>query len=66
MREQLNSNPLAQVAVVGVLLVAVGFFVMSTMGGGGEEEAEADDDQLGDGDGAGRLGATPRPVDRRR
>ena len=36
MREQLNSNPLAQLAVVGVLLVAVGFFVMSS--GGGEEE----------------------------
>jgi hypothetical protein len=40
MREQLNSNPLAQLAVVGVLLVAVGFFVLST-GGGGEEEGES-------------------------
>jgi hypothetical protein len=39
MREQLNSNPLAQLAVVGVLLVAVGFFVLSS--GGGEEEGEA-------------------------
>jgi hypothetical protein len=39
MREQLNSNPLAQIAVVGVLLVAVGFFVMSSGGGGGEEES---------------------------
>jgi hypothetical protein len=38
MREQLNSNPLAQLALVGVLLVAVGFFVLS--GGGGEEEGE--------------------------
>jgi hypothetical protein len=38
MREQLNSNPLAQLALVGVLLVAVGFFVLS---GGGEEEGEA-------------------------
>jgi hypothetical protein len=40
MREKLNSNPLAQAAVLGVLLLAVGFFVLSSMGGGGEEEAE--------------------------
>jgi hypothetical protein len=39
MREKLNENPLAQVAIVGVLLVFVGFFVMSSMGGGKEEEA---------------------------
>jgi hypothetical protein len=39
MREKLNSNPLAQAAVVGFLLLATGFFVMSSMGGGGEEEA---------------------------
>lgn len=38
MREQLNSNPLAQIALVGVLLVAVGFFVLSSGGGGAEEE----------------------------
>ena len=40
MREALNSNPLAQAAVIGVLLLATAFFVMSTMGGGGEEKAE--------------------------
>jgi hypothetical protein len=39
MREKLNENPLMQVAVVGVLLVATGFFVLSSMGGGQEEEA---------------------------
>jgi hypothetical protein len=38
MREKLNSNPLAQIAVVGVLLVMVAIFVMSS-GGGAEEEA---------------------------
>jgi hypothetical protein len=38
MREALNSNPLAQAAVIGVLLVATGFFVLSM--GGGEEEPE--------------------------
>lgn len=40
MREQINNNPLAQIAIVGVLLVAVGIFAMSSMGGG-EEEAES-------------------------
>lgn len=39
MREKLNSNPVAQAAVIGFLLIATGFFVLSTMGGG-EEEAE--------------------------
>jgi hypothetical protein len=37
MREKLNSNPLAQAALVGVLLLAVGFFVLSSMGGESEE-----------------------------
>lgn len=39
MREQLNSNPLVQLAVVGVLLVGVALFFMSS--GGGEEEEPA-------------------------
>ena len=38
MREQLNSNPLVQLAVVGVLLLGVAVFVMSSGGGGEEEE----------------------------
>jgi hypothetical protein len=37
MREALNSNPIAQVALIGMLLLATGFFVMSSTGGGGEE-----------------------------
>lgn len=41
MRDKLNSNPLAQLALIGCLLLAAGFFVMSTMGGGEEEEATA-------------------------
>ncbi|HYG97292.1 MAG TPA: hypothetical protein VD741_09330 [Solirubrobacterales bacterium] len=36
MREKLNNNPIMQVAVIGVLLVAGGIFLMSTMGGGEE------------------------------
>jgi hypothetical protein len=41
MREKLNDNPLAQLAVVGVLLLLAGVFVMSTMGGkSGSEEGE--------------------------
>jgi hypothetical protein len=38
MREQLNSNPLVQLAVVGVLLLGVGIFVLSSGGGSEEEE----------------------------
>jgi hypothetical protein len=41
MRDKLNSNPVAQAAILGVLLLAAGFFVLSSMGGGGEEEEAA-------------------------
>jgi hypothetical protein len=47
MREQLNSNPLAQLALVGVLLVAVGFFVLSSGGGGEEEESSSTEPTVG-------------------
>jgi hypothetical protein len=39
MREAINSNPLVQAAVIGVLLIGAAFFVISSSGGG-EEEAE--------------------------
>lgn len=39
MREQLNNNPLAQLAVLGALLLVGGFFAISTMGGGGGEDS---------------------------
>ncbi len=35
MREKLNSNPIAQIALVCVLLVVVGFLLITQMGGGG-------------------------------
>lgn len=38
MREQLNSNPLVQVAVVAVLLIGGAIFLLGSMGGGGGEE----------------------------
>jgi hypothetical protein len=41
MREQLNNNPMVQMAVIAVLLVAGGIFLMTTMGGGEEESSEA-------------------------
>jgi hypothetical protein len=41
MREQLNSNPLLQLALIGVLLLGGVFFVMSTTGGGESEEEGA-------------------------
>jgi hypothetical protein len=39
MREQLNSNPIVQMAVIGVLLLGGVFFFISTTGGGEEEAA---------------------------
>jgi hypothetical protein len=41
MREQLNSNPIVQVAVIAVLLVGGAIFVLSSMGGGGGESESA-------------------------
>jgi hypothetical protein len=42
MREKLNDNPLMQMAVIAVLLLGAGFFIMSSMGGkGGSEESES-------------------------
>ncbi|HET7122041.1 MAG TPA: hypothetical protein VFI17_12435 [Solirubrobacterales bacterium] len=38
MREQLNSNPLVQMGVIAVLLVAAAIFLFTSMGGGGSEE----------------------------
>lgn len=39
MREKLNNNPLAQVAVVGVLLLVAVIFFMTTMGGRRSDES---------------------------
>jgi len=40
MREKLNENPMAQIALVGVLLVLAAVFMLGKMGGGSEEEEE--------------------------
>src|ERR1051325_3106878 len=42
MREQLNNNPLAQLGVVAVLLVAGAFLFISMTGGGESESAESE------------------------
>ena len=42
MREKLNENPMAQVALVGVLLVLAAVFLLGKMGGGSEEEGEGE------------------------
>lgn len=41
MREKLNENPIAQVVLVGVLLVMAAVFLLGKMGGGSEEEGES-------------------------
>lgn len=42
MREKLNDNPMAQAAVIGVLLLGAVFFLMGGMGGGSKEAAPAE------------------------
>jgi hypothetical protein len=63
MREQLNNNPMVQLAVVAVLLIGAGFFVMSSMGGGEEESeggtTEATVSVAGSGTSGTATGATP-------
>jgi hypothetical protein len=41
MRQKLNENPVAQIAVIAVLAVIVGYFVLSHLGGGSESESAA-------------------------
>lgn len=63
MREQLNSNPLVQIGLVGALLIVVAVFLMSS--GGGEEESssagatEATVQVAGTGASGTATGATP-------
>jgi len=40
-REKLNSSPIAQAAIIGVLLVAAAVFLLGGLGGGEEEETAA-------------------------
>src|SRR3954471_8367454 len=77
MREKLNDNPMAQVAIIGMLLFAAVVFFMTSKGGGSEEEesaasatpavtVEASEGSLAalpaPGTGAGALPPLPRPV----
>jgi hypothetical protein len=64
MRERLNSDPKAQVALVALLLVAAAFLLITRTGGGGEEEGstattEATVAVAGTGVTATATGATP-------
>ena len=40
MREKLNENPVAQLALIGALALVVGFLLLHGFGGGGGEESE--------------------------
>lgn len=42
MREKLNESPVAQAALIGVLLLATAFMLMGGIGGGSKEEAPAE------------------------
>lgn len=39
MREKLNENPVAQIALIAVLVVVVGYFALNKLGGSSESEA---------------------------
>lgn len=47
MRDKLNSNPVAQAAVIGVLLLGAVFFLMSSMGGREDAESEGGNAEAG-------------------
>ncbi|HKG35430.1 MAG TPA: hypothetical protein VKA89_03215 [Solirubrobacterales bacterium] len=47
MREKLNSNPMAQLAVIGVLMLAAGLMIMKTMGGGSSEAPTSESSAAG-------------------
>jgi hypothetical protein len=38
MRQKLNENPVAQIAVIGVLVIVVGYFLLTSLGGSEESE----------------------------
>ena len=59
MREKLNSNPIAQVALIGLLLLAAGYFALSTMGGSEEGEAESGGEVTATVNGVAASGASP-------
>lgn len=59
MREKLNDNPLAQVALVGVLVVFAGFFLLKPGGGEEAEEGAASEEVVATVNGATATGATP-------
>ncbi len=59
MRDKLNSNPVAQIALIAVLLIAVGFFVMSSMGGGEEDEEASTGEVAATVNGVSATGSTP-------
>lgn len=62
MREALNSNPIAQAAVMGVLLLLAAFFFMTKMGGGSEEEgAGQSSEEIVSAVAASEAGAGPIP-----
>jgi len=59
MREKLNDNPIAQLALVGVLIAVVGFMLLGKKSGGEEAEEAAPGGVVATVNGATATGATP-------
>ncbi len=59
MRDKLNENPMAQLALIGVLLLVVGFVLLKPGGGEESEEASSSGEVTATVNGATAAGATP-------
>ncbi len=59
MREKLNENPMAQLALIGVLLLVVGFVLLKPGGGEESEEASSSGEVTATVNGATASGSTP-------
>jgi hypothetical protein len=63
MRKAINENPVVQISVIGVLLVVVGFFLVTRVMGGGSEENTAVPPNAPIGtDASAGAGTTPAPT----
>jgi hypothetical protein len=65
MREKLNENPLAQIGVIAVLALVVGYFVLTTMGGGSSSSAATESSSVESAEPTSATAGVAAPVARR-
>ncbi|HTT95021.1 MAG TPA: hypothetical protein VMF55_10125 [Solirubrobacterales bacterium] len=64
MREKLNDNPVAQIALIAVLVLVGGYLLLSSMGGG-SSEAATESAEVESAEPAAATSAVAAPVDKR-